>query len=384
MQPSFEVRNYRGFRHGKWSPHGVCLLVGPNGAGKSTLLELIEFFRVAFQQGIPQAVNLKGMYGLKHFDARPDEPLTLSMDFGRARWDLEIALQGINLHQFQGETFSYNGAVVAFRPPLTPYATVVNSQKQFPRGMTNILRIIAELEGTSSHVADDFVKGLEGGRSYRNFNPHYLQAQGSQPGVDLALAPDGLNLFSVLRKWSEIKEYRHRYQWVLDGLREAFPDLCDDIDFDTGNNIVSVRFFRAGRSESIPARLAPNGLLIGLLQLCAVASSERYGIISIDEVENSLHPFAIRKLIGRFREWSEENEVTICLSTHSPVVLDEFKDEPDKVFVLEKNQSPQPVLVNDLLDPEWLAQFSLGRLYSHGDFGSPVASPGGQNGVATL
>ena len=381
MQPSFEVRNYRGFRHGKWSPHGVCLLVGPNGAGKSTLLELIEFFRVAFQQGIPQAGNLKGMYGLKHFDARPDEPLTLSMEFGRARWDLEIAFQGTNLHQFQGETYSFNGAVVASRPPLTPHATVGNPQ--LFGGMSHILRAVAESNDGATHGAVDFVKALQGGRSYRNFNQLHLQAQGSQPSGDLALAPDGLNVFAVLRTWSERREHRHRYQWVLEGLREAFPDLCDDIDFDTGNNIVSVRFFRAGRSEAIPARLAPNGLLIGLLQLCAVASSERYGIISIDEVENSLHPFAIRKLIGRFREWSEENEVTIGLSTHSPVVLDEFKDEPDKVFVLERNRSTQPVLVNDLLDPEWLAQFSLGRLYSHGDFGSPVASPGGQNGVAT-
>jgi predicted ATPase len=52
MGITLEARNYRGLRHVKWSPSGVCVLVGPNGSGKTTLLNLFEFFGFAYQSGV--------------------------------------------------------------------------------------------------------------------------------------------------------------------------------------------------------------------------------------------------------------------------------------------------------------------------------------------
>ncbi len=91
--------------------------------------------------------------------------------------------------------------------------------------------------------------------------------------------------------------------------------------------------------------------------------------MAIDDFGNDLHPYAIRELTDAFREWAEERDLTVCLASHSPVLLDEFKEQPESVFVMERGLDNRPVRLTDLYDQDWLARFSLGRLYEHGEFG---------------
>ena len=51
--------------------------------------------------------------------------------------------------------------------------------------------------------------------------------------------------------------------------------------------------------------------------------------VAVDDFGNDLHPFAIRALTEALRDWSEERQLVVCLASHSPVLLDEFKEEPD-------------------------------------------------------
>ena len=50
-------------------------------------------------------------------------------------------------------------------------------------------------------------------------------------------------------------------------------------------------------------------------------------------------------------------------------VLDQFRDEPSQVFVLEPNQDTSPKPLTELFTPEYLSQFSLGDLFAHLEFG---------------
>lgn len=40
------------------------------------------------------------------------------------------------------------------------------------------------------------------------------------------------------------------------------------------------------------------------------------------------------------RAWAQRHDLTIVLTTHSPVLLDEFNGEPDRIFVLERETLP--------------------------------------------
>jgi hypothetical protein len=58
------------------------------------------------------------------------------------------------------------------------------------------------------------------------------------------------------------------------------------------------------------------------------------------------------------RRRSEEQDFTIILTTRSPVVMNEFRDEPEQVFVLDRSDPSRalPVVMTDLHSEEWLAQ----------------------------
>ena len=45
------------------------------------------------------------------------------------------------------------------------------------------------------------------------------------------------------------------------------------------------------------------------------------------------------------------------------------------MFVMEHGLDNRPVPLTELFEPDWLARFSLGRLYEHGEFGGQ--EPGG-------
>ncbi len=116
---------------------------------------------------------------------------------------------------------------------------------------------------------------------------------------------------------------------------------------------------------------AADGFLVGLLHLTAVAGAAEGAIVAIDEMENQLHPHAIRSILEAMREVSAEKNLTVLLTTHSPVLMNAFKDEPHRFFVTQISEKPQPTALDKLQDPEWLAHFSLGDLYDRLEIGAP-------------
>lgn len=372
MAITLEARNFRGLRQLSWSPSGVCVLVGPNGSGKTTALTLLEFLQHAFRRGLLAAVDLSGgSWGLRHLQAPPEEPLSLAINVGDSRWELTLSVRRLSLDTHPGERIICGGNLLLERPMFSESATYKGQRLAWDDDHLG-LQILSGMHGHSQPV-EQLTESLNTLRVYRGYNLSTLRSNGSLQSADTFLRPHGENAFSVLRNWHGRRELKHRFDFVRHGLQAAFPEVCADIDFEQTSTTVTIRVFPPKSSDGIPVLFAPNGLLTGLLHLCAVAGAQPGSLIAIDEMENTLHPCAIRQLTAAFREWSEEHDVTVCLASHSPVLLDEFKDDPARVFVMEHGQSNLPVRLTDLRDKEWLAQFSLGRLYAHGEFGSQQA-----------
>ncbi len=384
MRLVFEARNLRGLRHFRWEPEGVCALVGPNGSGKSTVLQLLSFFGAAVQQGVVHAAaSVFGTYGIKNFEAQDSETLDLIIEMNRFRWQIQLAPDGVSLHPFPGERLSVDGSDLFVRPVFAKTATTSDG-KSMPDGLPLLHRFIDLEFIRTGHLPEDAVRFRDSVgrvRLHRGASMHELMSRGSENSVDDWLFPDGRNVFSVLRNWRDRAENRYRYGRVMTGLKAIFPDLVGDVDFEIGSNAVSLRYYRPNDSNPIPIRFGPQGLLAALLHLTAMAGMHGKDLLAIDEFENSLHPFALRQLIELMRDWCDEFDTTICLATHSPVVIDEFNDDRERLFVLEPGRQTQPVPVTELAESDWLRQFSLGRLYSHGDIGSPRALEPDRNGT---
>ena len=356
------IKNYRKIRSVDFNPDGVCLLVGPNGSGKSTLLSAIELLRNTFEYGFEEALNLSGGPRLfTNFDF-PDKSVTFEIETPDLRWELTIS-NSICLEKVtQGDFVS---------PPGRSRLKNIHSDPRLNRALEAILPSQPKID---SQKLENFIRILTQYRNYHDYELLQLRKTGSQTGSESELQRRGQNAFSVLRNWHTSKPLRERYEFVINGLREAFPSFFDDLDFESAGQTVTIRIYPPHSDIPVPIYFASNGFLAAMLHLMAVCSAPDGGIIGIDEPENSLHPYAIKTLIHAFRERAEEKKLTVLLATHSPFLLNEFKEEARRVYVMEQNQEEQLVRLDKLRDPEWLKYFSLGDLYGN-DFGRQEEYP---------
>jgi predicted ATPase len=210
-------------------------------------------------------------------------------------------------------------------------------------------------------------------RLYSGYDIRELRRRGSDDSTERRLTRHGANVFSVLRNWRDRRADKHRFDFVLDGLRAMFPSFFDDLEFSKAAQIIGAELRIRPHDKLISTGLAPDGWFVALLHLTAVASTDPGDVIAIDEPENALHPHAIKVLIELIRDWSQRHRVTILLATHSPVLLDAFRDCPEQLYVMEPGREVSPAALSTLREPSWLSHFALGDLYAHDEFGAPSA-----------
>jgi predicted ATPase len=287
---------------------------------------------------------------------------------GDLRWELHLTAQGPTLSHRLGEQVTRGGEVILSRAPLADRLVFGGVERPIPEhDQRPGIRIVADAD--SPEELAPLIRALTGARVYRNYNLWGLQTNGSRQGGDLYLHPSGQNAFTVLRNWRDRRELRPRYDFVITRLKSAFPQVFEDLEFHAAGLTVTVDLVDPKWHETFPAALAADGWLTGLLHLMAIAGAQEGSVVAIDDFGNDLHPFAIRVLTEALRDWAEECDSVVCLASHSPVILDEFKEEPGSVFVMEHGLENRPVPLTELFEPDWLARFSLGRLYEHGEFG---------------
>ncbi len=358
---SFEVAGYRALRKVAWEPSRLSVLVGANGSGKSTLLSIPDFCASLLSRGgTATSSRHGGAYGIRSWGQ--EDPAEIRVRVGDLTWTLV-------LHE--------HGPGIKVEDTVAVAGDRVQAEGRVSRGGVGFAGAIDTEMGRLLADGDErlvpYHDALRALQSYRHYqNPHIwtLRTQGSQVGHDTFLHPTGQNAFTVLRNWSGDRPERHRFSFVLEALRDAFPGIFEDLSFPPGGNTVAAEFFSAGSDRPVQAFLAPQGLLAALLHATAVASLDEGGFVAIDELENSLHPHAIHALIGAFRARAQEQRLSIVLATHSPVVLNAFRDDPEDVFVMDPAAGALPVRLTDLRNPDWLTHFSLGDLYEHLEFGA--------------
>ena len=377
---------------------------------------------------------------LRRLGAEPKAPVRLGLSIGFLSWEIQLPVEGGGIHPNYGEEIKFGGNVLAQRAmyatdvllgkietgetewhnPIAQPITVpifvgpgepgeTHKEYTIPAGGsafiptvydTAVSRLAPHLARESDRWAADtrstlqmlwdkrrpsdlpatLATMLELVRGIRVYDTYRLdQIREPQSGVDTVaeLLPTGKNVWNVLRNWkSAPRKYDDQFHWVVSALREAFPDVVTDLEFETEGQTVVGRFYLPNAptgNDSLPLALAPDGLLVGILHLTAVADAPTGSILAFDEVENQLHPHAIRAIIKAMRAMAEKRDLTIVLTTHSPVVMNEFKGHEDQFYVLEASQEDQPVPLDKALDPDWLAHFSLGDLYDREDFAAQKA-----------
>lgn len=394
-------------------PPGVSVVVGPNRVGKSTLLRLPELIGNTLAIGLHEAFGavFAGVPQVRNLSVPLSTPMTLGLAVDRWDWVVELTMREGKLVEAPSERLCRNGEPVlwrtlgsneiegsGFRFPLPAglmpslAVTIVRGLDErhqagklgpndiprpddpdlVPKLRTYLPPDVPEVVVEASMVMMAMLAHTVDVHSFCTY--HYdvdrLLRVGSAPSSALALESTGENVFSVLRNWRDDPRLAERYEFVIATMREIFPYL-GRVAFEEADSIVTMAVSdrRWLEDASIPIARESTGFLTALLQLCAVASCDHFGLVTLDEIETSLHPRAIRVLVEACRRRAAAHELRVVLATQSETVLDQFRDEPSQVFVFEPQQETSPKALTELFSVEYLSQFSLGDLFAHLEFG---------------
>lgn len=374
MTFNIQAQNFRVLERLDWSPTGVCLLAGANGAGKSTVLDTLLFLRILFERGHEAAFHKVGARYFRNVDSPESEPVVFELRVADIVWKLRFPMAAAGIKDAFGEEL-YHGDQLVLRAEMFGQGWQLGDE----RLEHDEVRCCAKVLWDRGDVAwmkpfVDTVTGIQVHEAY-----HLNQVKRSEP-VALRqhfLHGTGANLWSVLANWKGAAiRSEGRFDWVVSTARKAFPGLLSTIEFEAGFPAL----YPPGASDperGLPPERSADGLLTGLLHLTAIAGARPGSLVAFDELENQLHPHAIRSLLESIRERADEHRLTVVLTTHSPVVMNEFREHLDRVFVLDRSDATRslPVAVTDLHTEDWLAQAKLGTLYDRLAFASPFDDP---------
>ncbi|KPA13022.1 XRE family transcriptional regulator [Candidatus Magnetomorum sp. HK-1] len=364
------VRNLRALRQIEWAPNGLNVLIGANGSGKSTLLLIFKLLRIAFDRDLPEAITqvLGGSYNLKFWGIDDSEPIELGLDINEETiWRLKI-ITGEG-KEYQTEEYLQDKKRLIFSRD-TQGNLIYNDNSMVSDTKLGIRALIDS--GGKETSLRKMASLIQSFSVFHDPDLWTLRHQGSNTTETRKLHSRGRNVLTLLRQWQQELPNNHRYNFVVQGLKAAFPNIVQNLDFEEAGNTLIARIYTPGNELPSPLKNEANGVLQFLVLLCNVASSEEKSLIAIDEPENNLHPYALRRFLSLAEKWAREYKVTIILATHSTVILDELTQKPEKIFVMKTDllKEKQPIRLDELCDREWMGEFEYGDLYKQGEIGS--------------
>ena len=303
MIKSIHFKNFKILRDSILPLSQFTLIVGPNGSGKSTAMRALSFavqpdelsFRETVTVGLEDSVN-EPIEIVIEWDGLADTPL-----IGRTKWIRRA-----------------NGAVS---------------------------RNGLDFDGEAWQGADPLKSALRD--SLRNFRIFSFDPEAISAPIDLyprhELAPDGANLAGVLDTLRDSEP--ERFEALNEELQRWLPEF-DRILFITpsqGKRAFLLRTRIGG--HKIPAADLSHGTLLALAFLTLAYIPSPPSIVCFEEPERGIHPRLLREIRdGMYRlsypeAFNEKREpVQVIATTHSPFLLDLYKDHPEEIVIAHKDR----------------------------------------------
>lgn len=153
----------------------------------------------------------------------------------------------------------------------------------------------------------------------------------------------GENLATILNHLAD--EYADRFQKITNEFTRILPEF-DRIIIDTPDETFrSVKLRRHSDGVCIPGFCLSDGTLVALALLTLVYMPNPPPVVCIEEPDRYLHPRLlsdIRDALYRLaypKDFGEDREpVQVIATTHSPYMLDLFRDHPEEIVIASKTE----------------------------------------------
>lgn len=289
MLAKIEFSNFRVLQNTTLELQPLTVLVGPNGSGKSTAIQGIRSLAVP---GILRRNRISSF-------GRPGERAILSVS-----------------------------------------ATIGGQEVQFSRQFSSSRESNEKFNTSDQPIRDRFWDFIRSVRCY-DLSPSKIE-QPSEIDTNVELLDDCTNLPSFIDQirdnneevFASVVEQLHRWHPEFDDIRLTVPSK--------GRKAIRLR--HTATRELVESSELSDGVLLTLAILAIANQPARPSMICFEEPEFGLHPRLMEPLVELLLSLAYPNEfgrgedpVQVLLTTHSPYLLDQFKDRPECVVVAEKH-----------------------------------------------
>ena len=389
---NLKIQGYRSLKDVSWVPDNLNVLIGPNGSGKSNILRVLEMISISARGQLGKHIQRAGGMDPLVWDGTA-ESINFSVKVSPGEENRSIEKDSLTYNMTierigKGSTYRIDSELLGnyYRvekgEQVEPFKMIERKARRAVVFDENEHSLVAPEESiieeesllslssgpfTQNRFIPPFQSYLAGWSIYHDLHVN-MDAPIRQPTIarhETRVEPDGQNLISVLHTlYTGNRDFKNDINLAM---RTAFGDDFDELVFPPAADQriqLRVRWKTLSREQS--AADLSDGTLLFLFLLTVLASLNPAPLISIDEPETGLHPLMLPIVAEYAVDASERTQV--ILTTHSPQLLDAFKDVVPKTTVVKWNEG-ETILQN--VEGEqlsrWLKEYSLGSLFRSGE-----------------
>ena len=289
--------NFKTLREADLPLSNFTLLVGPNGSGKSTAMTALTM--ASGRSGMSHSV----FASLDVYKQDNTRPISIEIHWGG----------------------TYDGTVT----------TTTWGSNNSPR-----VSDTRQNKSVSTEIVGDINSKLANTKIYA-LNPSVLANQGGlSPSADLS--HDGSNLVVVLDRLRD--DDPERFERLNKELGRMVPEYERIVFHTPANNVRSFSLRTRYGGHVIQARELSQGTLLALTFLTLAYLPRPPAIMCLEEPDRGIHPRLLRDIrdalyrLAYPDKFDESREpVQVLATTHSPFLLDLYRDHPEEVVIARKD-----------------------------------------------
>jgi predicted ATPase len=307
MIESIEFTNFKALRKTTLPLAPFTLLLGPNGSGKTTVLQGLQGIAVVAARFVgirPRAPQIELVWSELLSVTAPDRsaPVEIKLRLRLKKQPVVATFQWHPTEQVQAQFNYVDGSTVQ---------------------EAEAMHLKQWLARMASYVLD------------------FSAIAQPVPVTSESLGQNGGGLAAVL---DDLKDnHPERWQSLLAEMCEWLPEY-DHILFDKpkqGQKGIVLRTKKGG--HRIPAKQLSQGTLVALALLALAYSPDPPSLVGLEEIDRGLHPRLLRHLQDALYRLSYPEScgetrppIQVIATTHSPYLLDLYRDHPDEVVLAQK------------------------------------------------
>ncbi len=346
---------------------GITVLVGANNSGKSSFLKALQLVAETVRhRDMDQAVQAQGgLLAIRSRDAEAGPTLTTVLAVGDGvvtyklvPWSTKTpGVERVNYVDAKG-TGKWEGTVKE--------GTLTTPEVQAGGGHRPG-SVMQTIRGRKAAWCEELIQFFDN-LAVVDLSLPALRAP-SLIGRDVTLGADGENLAAVLDRLDGEQPL------LRDEINEAVKRAATEVRKVVTLNAAEPGTKVVGVLEQSDDVFAADQMSDGLLLFIGLSTAARLGptrktLVAIEEPDRGIHPRRLREILDQLKTLANAG-TQIVLTTHSPTLLDEFKDHPESVLIFDRKGDETSV--TRLSDrPEWVKELqdvSLGDLWYSGVLG---------------